>query len=183
LKRLAATAALACALLCPASASAAEAASGWQRAGFSVYFQYSSEFGSSFDARDVQIGLVYDHRWFELRWTPFAYTGFRDTPADVLKGEFGGWRGRIGFAAPTRLAPFIEWGTDILDGGEAHGTNSDDPTDSDVTVGLRWKVDSHWTVRLYRREYDFHDVDREPPLPQLERLEASTTGIGLSWQF
>ena len=175
--------ALALALLGPGQDAAAEPASGWARAGFSVYIQYGLESGSTLDARDVQVGLVYDARWIELRLAPVAGTSFSDIPADVLVTELNGWRPRVGIAGPWRLAPFIEFGSDGLDSAETHGSGGNDPSDSDIAIGLRWKVDQHWTLHLYHREYDFHDVDRTAPLPQLERLEATTTGLALSWQF
>jgi hypothetical protein len=153
------------------------------RQGLSLFVQAGAETGAAFDASDYQFGLVYDHRWFELRWAPLAFTSFRDRPADVLADQFGGWRPRVAIAGPWRLAPFIEGGSDALDSGEAHGGGDGDPTDTDLAIGLRWRVDAHWTVSLYRREYDFHDVDRVAPLPQRERLEAATTGLAVSWRY
>jgi hypothetical protein len=150
----------------------------FDRGWFGVIVAYSGETGDQIDARSLKLGLVFRARWIELQYAPWNAVDVNGLPDNVEPYEFGPIQSAFRLSGPWRLAPFLEYRSDLLrDIFEDSG-----PKRADRALGLRYQLDRHWTAEAYVRHYDYEDVQRTPPLTPID-VVTDTYGLTIEWEF
>ncbi len=175
--------ALAVALLVGALAAApahadAFAVDPFDRGWFGVIVALSGETGDQIDARSLKLGFVFRSDWMEFQYAPWTAVDVTGRPDDVEPYEFGPVQPSFRLSGPWRLAPFLEYRSDLL----RDLFDDSGPKRADRALGLRYQLDRHWTAEAYVRHYDYEDVARSPPLTPID-IKTDTYGLTLEWEF
>ena len=153
----------------------------FDRGWFGVNVAVGFETGDGVDVLNYRIGFVFRWRWAEFSFAPISFADFTGRPPDVPHDELAGrlvpaYR----LTGPWRLAPFVEYRSDVYDGTD-YGGGPQDKTDVSPAIGLRWQLDRHWTLEAYGRRYDYHGVDRIS-LPEYD-MRADVFGVAVDYEF